>query len=88
MALCRDCNQDMLYALGCSADRPIKYPDGTELPARPFADDYGDGCWDCGIADGNTHHPGCEMERCPRCGGQLIDCGCLDKGREAMFRLN
>lgn len=86
----------MLYAVGCSPNRVIVYPDGKELPARPFVDQYGDGCWDCGVSDGNTHHNGCEIERCPRCRGQLIDCGCLDKAlpyvkesqREKLYFLN
>lgn len=33
-------------------------------------------CHDCNIAPGGKHHPGCDMERCPKCGGQLISCGC------------
>jgi hypothetical protein len=39
-------------------------------------------CHDCNVLDGGYHHPGCDMERCPRCGGQLISCGCLDEGKE------
>lgn len=34
-------------------------------------------CHDCGIVDGQLHVPDCDMERCPRCFGQLITCGCL-----------
>lgn len=34
-------------------------------------------CHDCGIKPGGFHHPGCDNERCPRCQGQLISCGCL-----------
>jgi hypothetical protein len=38
-------------------------------------------CHDCGIVDGQLHVPMCDMERCPRCFGQLITCGCLwDEG--------
>jgi hypothetical protein len=33
-------------------------------------------CGDCGSTPGHLHHPECDMERCPRCGGQLISCGC------------
>jgi len=33
-------------------------------------------CGDCGVARGGLHHPGCDLQRCPRCRGQLISCGC------------
>lgn len=36
-------------------------------------------CHDCNIENGGVHHPGCNAERCPKCGGQLISCGCLDE---------
>jgi hypothetical protein len=33
-------------------------------------------CHDCAAVAGQYHVPGCDMEECPQCGGQLISCGC------------
>jgi len=33
-------------------------------------------CHDCGVKEGEFHIPGCDMERCPFCGRQLISCNC------------
>lgn len=33
-------------------------------------------CHDCGCREGEIHSLGCDMERCPFCGGQLVTCDC------------
>lgn len=46
------------------------------------ADDWGAGsgkpCHDCQVIKGQIHVFGCDVERCPACGGQLISCECDD----------
>src|SRR5690348_9446001 len=34
-------------------------------------------CDDCGVARGAVHKLGCDLEPCPRCGGQAITCDCF-----------
>jgi len=64
----------------CEGNMVVEFPDGTKLPASTYHFDEPDGrCHDCNIKHGGFHHPGCDVERCPKCGGQLISCGCLDE---------
>lgn len=34
-------------------------------------------CHDCSAEPGEYHHPGCDSEECPRCGGQYFICHCV-----------
>jgi hypothetical protein len=49
---------------------------------RYKADDPKYLCGDCEAADGEIHDLGCDLEDCPRCGGQLISCGCFPFSEE------
>ncbi len=82
-ALCLECKCGMKESDGCrlfgipmkdgTTGEPIKHGEETRS-------DWGrDGqrCHDCGAKPGFYHHPGCDVEECPGCGGQLIGCECL-----------
>jgi hypothetical protein len=72
MAVCEDCSQDMLSAPGCSVDALILQ--GQRYSRRTAR--RGRRCGDCNAAGARFHHLGCDLEDCPRCGHQLITCGC------------
>ena len=82
MAICVDCEREMTTAASCTVT-------ALHIGDLPFAlarhRRTGDGrCGDCGVQPGGYHHLGCDLARCPRCGRQLITCGCpfdeLDDG--------
>ena len=59
---------------------------GDERPAWP-----GEQCHDCGVTKGEYHKDGCDVERCPRCGGQLISCDCKQEAApqgESVLQIN
>lgn len=75
MANCDLCNQDMLSGASCSVE--VLHTAGVAYPLVPHrAGRARSNCGDCGVEPGGFHHLGCDLQRCPRCGGQLISCGC------------
>lgn len=87
MAICKYCKQEMSNndTNTCTGNQTVEFPARhrtPSLPSLPYQSYNGERCHDCNVADGGSHHPGCDMERCPRCGGQLISCGCLDAGED------
>lgn len=84
-ATCSWCNQEMSPKGDCSGNLEVEFPDGKKLPSIPYNPEHGGAdqtCHDCNVRRGGRHHPGCDMEECPRCTNQLIGCGCLDKEEE------
>jgi len=86
---CASCSQEMTDASTFSCTQPVEFPDGEVLAAVPFTGDQEDSrCHDCGVRHGGTHHPGCDAEKCPRCEGQLISCGCLRDDEDETLIIN
>lgn len=84
-SVCKYCHGNMRLEDGC-VRIPVKHngveyepikvgdPEDTLCNAEP-----NERCPDCNALYGHYHHPNCDMERCPVCGGQLISCGCIDE---------
>lgn len=87
MATCPDCEQEMTTAASCTVDAVILQ--GERFPRHRVRRPIGpaDRCGDCGVQRGGFHHLGCDLERCPCCGGQMISCGCswADEETEAVL---
>jgi hypothetical protein len=80
MAVCMYCQQEMMTATSCTVD--AFHMNGRRFELASFGSEEGmwrfksSTCADCGVKWGGRHHPGCDIQRCPRCGRQLMTCGC------------
>ncbi len=81
MVQCDHCHQEMPAAISCTHPylvfvAPGKDPEVLQRKVYPFDEQ----CRDCGVKHNGIHHFGCAMESCPKCGKQLIACGCFSGG--------
>lgn len=77
MGVCGLCNREMMDVESCVENKKIEYEDGELLDALPVGTRWTDGkCADCWAPPESMHHPRCDWEECPRCGGQLLSCTC------------
>jgi predicted Zn-ribbon and HTH transcriptional regulator len=84
MARCPDCKGEMDESKkGCVDSCIVKQISigGKVYKRNTTQFDNNKRCHDCGIKNkkGHVHHFGCDMERCPKCKGQIISCDCEDK---------
>jgi hypothetical protein len=85
MAICEHCDEEMTVAAGCKPE-PILIRGDLYMPI-PWGSEPGGWaargrCGDCAVLPGGLHHPGCDVERCPACGGQALGCSCMWDGKE------
>lgn len=74
MAICTWCEREMTEAASCTVT--VLHQQGEAIAVTKFGTERGwprmERCGDCGVERGGYHHPGCDIRRCPVCGGQMF----------------
>lgn len=88
MSKCPECEKDMLDKNVKSCTHKYILIKGKWYKRNTTYFDVNDVCHDCGIENkrGNTHHFGCDIERCPRCKGQMISCNCEESYELSIYK--
>jgi hypothetical protein len=82
MAICTSCQQEMHDKVGCTKTAFQDFDDNQPRQRIPFGTEVNaigknaENCPDCLVPCSALHHPGCDIEQCPRCNGQAVTCGC------------
>jgi hypothetical protein len=82
MTDCPACHRPMREADTCAVSHVI-FADAARAERRHYAGETR--CHDCGVSSGGFHHPFCEVEECPRCGGPLVSCPCKTQYVPAIY---
>jgi len=70
---CETCERAYRSKLGCSFSHVV-YDDGQEIKRERVSFVVNGCCPDCFAPAGRYHHTGCDQEKCPRCGVQILAC--------------
>jgi hypothetical protein len=79
---CDICSREMAPGGGCSATHVGTSEKGPWVKRVAYGEEpedwgaaEGRDCHDCNAGPGQLHHDGCDVERCPGCGRQMLQCG-------------
>ena len=75
MRLCEPGTEKKTKVNSCIEREEGRIPFGSESDDWTF-DGFTCVCGVCGVSLGSFHHPGCDVEECPKCHEQLLFCHC------------